>query len=456
MRYYNRGSGFSIFFFIAVIVFVWWYPFEETEELRDESFQNTETLSTEKVSLEGSVMKDGHTMAPAVRLLEEMDAVIIENDAEAVTAEKGDITIELTEGSGSASLNGEEAELELPANREGNTLYAPARFIAESLGGEVSWEDAEHAMLIEYDNKEILAPVEQPLEEEQSQAQGNADMFQAAGISVGDDVNLLEQMWGEPERITESHYGFEWYAYHDNYKNFRMAGVADGEVTALYTNTSEVRSPEGLSQNLSRQEVRDKMGDPETAIVKGNTRYSLSETEESDLFPIEEGYLTVYYDIHQDNKATAYQLIGEDAEQSLSGYYAEGSAQLAEDFSRQMFDLVNADRVEFDLDPLDWNDEIAAVSIDHSEDMAEQQYFSHENLEGASPFDRIREAGISYTRAGENIASGQPSAVMAQRGLMNSPGHRENILNQYYRELGVGTAFDMENRPFYTQKFYTR
>jgi uncharacterized protein YkwD len=121
-----------------------------------------------------------------------------------------------------------------------------------------------------------------------------------------------------------------------------------------------------------------------------------------------------------------------------------------------MFDLVNADRVKFDEEPLEWNEEVARAALGHSEDMAERGYFGHESPEGTSPFDRLDEEGLTYTRAGENIAAGQPSAIMAEQGLMNSEGHRRNILSSQFEELGVGTDFDEEDRPFFTQKFYTR
>jgi uncharacterized protein YkwD len=62
--------------------------------------------------------------------------------------------------------------------------------------------------------------------------------------------------------------------------------------------------------------------------------------------------------------------------------------------------------------------------------------------------------GIVYTFAGENLAAGQFSSIFAHEGLMNSLGHRENILRPEFTFLGVGVAFNSESRPYYTEDFY--
>lgn len=85
--------------------------------------------------------------------------------------------------------------------------------------------------------------------------------------------------------------------------------------------------------------------------------------------------------------------------------------------------------------------------------MAKNRYFSHDNLDGLSPFDRLKQDRITYQAAGENIASGQASSIFAHEGLMNSLGHRENILSTNFNALGVGVAFDSDSRPYYTENF---
>ena len=68
----------------------------------------------------------------------------------------------------------------------------------------------------------------------------------------------------------------------------------------------------------------------------------------------------------------------------------------------------------------------------------------------------MTEDGISYRMAGENLAMGQLSSIFAHEGLMNSIGHRKNILQTDFESLGVGVAFNTESRPYYTENFLTK
>lgn len=68
--------------------------------------------------------------------------------------------------------------------------------------------------------------------------------------------------------------------------------------------------------------------------------------------------------------------------------------------------------------------------------------------------ERLQEDNIIFRKAGENLAYGQWSAIFAHEGLMNSPGHRANILEEDYEYLGIGVYFNDNNEPFFTQNFY--
>ena len=88
--------------------------------------------------------------------------------------------------------------------------------------------------------------------------------------------------------------------------------------------------------------------------------------------------------------------------------------------------------------------------------MAENNYFGHTNLNGESPFDRLAEDNIDFTMAGENLAAGQPSSIFAHQGLMNSEGHRKNILKKDFRQMSVGVSFQEDGHPLYTETFLTK
>ena len=81
---------------------------------------------------------------------------------------------------------------------------------------------------------------------------------------------------------------------------------------------------------------------------------------------------------------------------------------------------------------------LSDASEAHSEDMDDRNFFDHTNLDGDSPFDRIRDAGISYGTAGENISAGYSTPAAAHTGWMDSSGHRANILNSNFTHIGVG------------------
>jgi uncharacterized protein YkwD len=107
------------------------------------------------------------------------------------------------------------------------------------------------------------------------------------------------------------------------------------------------------------------------------------------------------------------------------------------DLEAQMLELVNQERAKEGLPPLKADPEMTAVARAHSRDMFARGYFSHYTPEGKDPFDRMRRANVKFITAGENLALGQTLRI-CHEGLMNSPGHRANILRPQYGRLGIG------------------
>ena len=118
---------------------------------------------------------------------------------------------------------------------------------------------------------------------------------------------------------------------------------------------------------------------------------------------------------------------------------------------QQVLDLVNRERGQGGLSPLRLHSQLNAAAQAHSNDMAKHNFMSHTGSDGSSPFDRIRRYGYNYQRAAENVAAGYSSAQDVMRGWMNSSGHRANILNPHYRDIGIGYA--RSNKPYWTQTF---
>jgi uncharacterized protein YkwD len=111
--------------------------------------------------------------------------------------------------------------------------------------------------------------------------------------------------------------------------------------------------------------------------------------------------------------------------------------------------LTNRERAEAGCRALTVDDRLSAAAQGHSEDMAEQGFFSHTSLDGRDFVDRIRATGYPSPGA-ENIARGQTSAREVMADWMDSPGHRRNILDCELTEIGVG--FD-DRGYFWTQNF---
>ena len=103
----------------------------------------------------------------------------------------------------------------------------------------------------------------------------------------------------------------------------------------------------------------------------------------------------------------------------------------------KMLQLVNEERRKVGLDTLKPDTALQKVALAHSADMFERGYFAHYTPEGKDPFDRMRDAHIHFYLAGENLALAQTLPI-AHQGLMNSPGHRENILRPGFGRLGIG------------------
>ncbi|MCM3362099.1 CAP domain-containing protein [Niallia sp. MER TA 168] len=107
-------------------------------------------------------------------------------------------------------------------------------------------------------------------------------------------------------------------------------------------------------------------------------------------------------------------------------------------FVASVIDLTNAERKKQGLPALQAYPELNNVADMKAKDMNDKGYFSHTSPTYGSPFDMMRDFGITYQSAGENIAQGQRSPEEVVEAWMNSEGHRANILNDKYTHIGVG------------------
>ncbi|MBE3101089.1 MAG: hypothetical protein IMZ47_02325 [Firmicutes bacterium] len=121
--------------------------------------------------------------------------------------------------------------------------------------------------------------------------------------------------------------------------------------------------------------------------------------------------------------------------------------QLSAD-EQQMIQLVNQERQKVGVAPLKIDVELSRVARIKSTDMRDKNYFSHTSPTYGSPFEMMKNFGITYRTAGENIAK-HSSVIGAHTGFMNSDGHRANILNPSFTHIGIGIV----DGRYYTQMF---
>ncbi|MBQ7363219.1 MAG: SafA/ExsA family spore coat assembly protein [Clostridia bacterium] len=125
-------------------------------------------------------------------------------------------------------------------------------------------------------------------------------------------------------------------------------------------------------------------------------------------------------------------------------------ASAVSDYESEVVRLVNVERTKRGLSPLSHNWQLSRVARYKSLDMKQNGYFSHTSPTYGSPFQMMKSFGITYRTAGENIAKGQTTPAAVVSGWMNSSGHRANILNSSFTEIGVGYVAEGN---YWTQMF---
>ena len=117
--------------------------------------------------------------------------------------------------------------------------------------------------------------------------------------------------------------------------------------------------------------------------------------------------------------------------------FTDQHPEVRADLESEMLQLVNEERTTRGLQPLKSDPELTQLARAHCRDMFARGYFAHITPEGKSPFDRMNDAHVDFTTAGENLALAH-SLSIAHNGLMHSPGHRANILNPSFGRVGIG------------------
>lgn len=273
-------------------------------------------------------------------------------------------------------------------------------------------------------------------------------------LSLGIPHETILDVLGEPKRTLLNEYQTLWHVYHEDYNRFTLIAYDQkNEIAGLYTNSPIALLSEPVQYGQSKEQVRRVYGKPLTEMTKGRTIFVLQENEGLDVFQLEDRYIYAFYDEHRNHTLTALLVVAQTLEKERQSMYVSSSQSLRNSYEQLLFELTNAVRVREGKSILRFHDALASTARKHSIDMAKNDYFSHTNLQGESPFERMRKDRIHYTQAGENLAYGQFSPIFAHEGLMNSYDHRMNTLTPKYTTAGIGVAFNDDEIPYFTQLF---
>ncbi|WP_397538969.1 CAP domain-containing protein [Rummeliibacillus pycnus] len=305
---------------------------------------------------------------------------------------------------------------------------------------------------------EKIVTVEKEIKKETLQKIENLQVKEEASKEQQKEIKVdnlgIPKITSAPKMTVASEYNKDWYVYENHFKNFTLTfsdksgGYVAGNGRTIFDATIG---------KTTYNEIKQKLGTPLSQIEKGNVIYQLSSSKDKEqlLYNIDGYYVTFFIDNHNHNKLRSVQYIKKDVEMQKNGYYGQGTAKLKVGYEKLMVELINESRVEFGLKPLTYDHGLTAQARNHSQDMIDHHYFSHSGSDGSQPQSRMKAAGYNEHLYAENIASGQFSSIYAHEALMNSLGHRENILNPELTHVGVGVAFDTKNVPYYTINFYT-
>ncbi|MFI8712971.1 CAP-associated domain-containing protein [Brevibacillus brevis] len=301
---------------------------------------------------------------------------------------------------------------------------------------------------------------------------------QAAAVKTNNVYNLqlgmstaqVEQTLGKPARIDPSHTGVEWWIYNQDLNNYIQVGMQNGKVVTLFTNGAKLNL-KGITIGSTTKDLQNSWGAPQDTLTIMPSLRIQKNTLAHPTYIQNNQAITFSIDQLGGNKVAGVRISTPEhfATIAIGLMYLISYTKLPElpkltdaqmkqatlSYEKQNLDLLNVARQRAKLPVITWDEQVAAVARAHSQDMGQHNFFNHTSPSTGSPFDRLKQAGIRYSSAGENIAYGQLDGVEAHMSWMNSAGHRQNLLNPKFKQLGVGIVMK-DGRPYFTQNFVTR
>lgn len=258
-----------------------------------------------------------------------------------------------------------------------------------------------------------------------------------------------------------SEYDMIWDMMSNDYENFYLVGHAnDSEVGGYETRTG--KSAFGIVIGASRSTVQKKYGEPIKHITKDNKNYVQSYKDKSGnvtsgTYKINDNYVTFFYDLHKNDTVRSIVWVSAETENSKPGFFRTDTSNTFRDAMEEMMvHLINQTRAAEGLNALTYTPAYNPIARKHSADMIANDYFGHLDPNGDNARNRLNDGGLNFSYYGENLAYGHYSPIYAHEALMNSEGHRKNILHEDFTHVLVGVDFNTKGVPYFTINFYTQ
>lgn len=332
-----------------------------------------------------------------------------------------------------------------------------------------------YASVNEKDDNGILIKDDSALEMNQSLSQNQDNNIQTKtsterpkegmGFLIGQDVSMLKKDFGEPQRIDESLYGYQWYIYNLDYSRYIQVGVNNNQIVTVFAIGDQINVlPFKIGQPV--EEIFNSIQIDMNMDIEhnGNSyRFELNDTDFNmrPIVRLGDVFVQLYIDKFTGTlssirflnaetliKQRPYELVYrgdllEPAEPSEALW-----RMIEEGTEKEIMDITNVLRIRHNLEPLIWDKETSQVAFGHSKDMFESNDFSHTSKKFGSLSDRLEAGKVVFKSAGENIAANYTDGPAVVEGWLNSSGHRESLLNDDFTHLGVGVY-----QKYYTQNF---
>ncbi|AZU61400.1 CAP domain-containing protein [Neobacillus mesonae] len=284
-------------------------------------------------------------------------------------------------------------------------------------------------------------------------------------LLIGKNIASVKKVLGTPQRIDDTHYGYQWYVYKQDDKRYLQVGVEKNHVVTLFAlgenlDVAPFEIGQPVEEIFNTQYIDTNIN---IEINNNSYRFELNDTD-LNLRPIVQ-LGNIYAQLYIDKftgvlssvrflnaetliKQRPYELV-------YSGQLMEAAAPSVEKWqlieagtAKEIFDITNVLRFRYQINPLTWDQNTADAAFLHSKDMAENNDFSHTSKKFGSLSDRLNKAKVVYQAAGENIAAKYTDGPEAVEGWLNSKSHRDTLLNNEFTHMGVGVY-----QEFYTQNF---